>query len=81
MVDINKMKGKIVEKGWNIDRLAKEIGMNRSTLYRKMNSNGTEFTIREADMIATVLGLTYDDINAIFFSHNFAYMRQQKMKA
>ena len=77
MVDINKMKGKIIEKGWNIERLAKTIGINRSTFYRKMNGNGDEFSIREADEIAKALDLTYDEINAIFFSQYIAYVRQK----
>lgn len=68
MVNINKLRGKIVECGMNVEGLAEKIGMNRSTLYRKLNSTEDVFTIREADLIAKELKLTYSEINAIFFS-------------
>ncbi|MFG6379466.1 MAG: XRE family transcriptional regulator [Lachnospiraceae bacterium] len=68
MVNINKLKGKIVECGMNVEILAEKIGMNKSTLYRKLSSTDDVFTIREADLIARELKLTYSEINAIFFS-------------
>ena len=51
MVNVNKLKGKIVECGTNIEELAAKIGMDRSTMYRKINSNGENFSIKEADLI------------------------------
>ena len=48
MVNINKLKGKIVENGLTIEKLADNIGIDRSTLYRKINNNGETFTIKEA---------------------------------
>ena len=68
MVNINKLKGKIVECGMNVEILAEKIGMNKSTLYRKLGSTDDVFTIREADLIAKELKLTYSETNAIFFS-------------
>lgn len=58
MINVNKLKGKIVEKGITVRILAKEIGVDQSTLYRKLKNNGDDITIEEA--------------NAIFFSHNVA---------
>lgn len=40
MVNVNKLKGKIVECGLSIEELAKRIGKDRATLYRRLNSNG-----------------------------------------
>ena len=37
MVNINMLKGKIVERGMNVTKLASEIGIDRSSLYRKIN--------------------------------------------
>lgn len=68
MVNINKLKGKIVECGMSVEILAEKIGVNKSTLYRKLSSTDDVFTIREADLIAKELKLTYSEINAIFFS-------------
>lgn len=68
MLNVNKLKGKIVEKGINISTLAKMINVDASTLYRKINNNGSTLTIKEADLIVKSLDLTADEANAIFFS-------------
>lgn len=68
VVNINKLKGKIVESGLNVDELASKIGMNRATLYRRLNNNGEDFLIKEANAIAKELHLSIAEIDAIFFS-------------
>lgn len=68
MVNINKLKGKIVECGLSIPELALNIGIDKTTLYRKIGLNGENFTIKEADLIAKQLRLTGAEVNAIFFS-------------
>ena len=68
MVNINKLKGKIVECGLNIAELAALIGIDKATLYRKINADGPSITIKEADRIAKELRLSHDEVNAIFFS-------------
>lgn len=68
MCDVAKLKGKIVEKGLNQIMLAKETGMDRSTLNRKLK-NGEAFTIGEANRIAIVLKLTKDEAMSIFFTN------------
>ena len=52
MVNINKLKGKIVECELSVTELASRIGIDRATLYRKINSDGKNFTIEEADLIS-----------------------------
>ena len=66
MVNVNKLKGKIVENGLNIPELAALIGIDKATFYRKLNSSGENFTIKEADLIANKLSLSREDVNAIF---------------
>lgn len=68
MVNVNKLKGKIVELGRNVESVASAIGIDKATFYRKLAANGETFTIGEADSIAKELGLTKDETNAIFFS-------------
>ena len=72
MVNINKLKGKIVECGLNVTELASKIGIDKATLYRKINSDGEKLTIRDANLIAKELNLSRDEINEIFFSQNVA---------
>lgn len=68
VVNINKLKGKIVECGLNTSELANLIGIDRATLYRKFNADGESITIKEADLISKELKLSRDEVNAIFFS-------------
>jgi len=72
MVNINKLKGKIVENGLTIDKLADLIKVDRSTMYRKLSLKGETFTIKEATMIAQVLHLNTGEVNAIFFDQVIA---------
>lgn len=72
MVDTRKLKGKMVERGINIPELAVKIGIDKSTLYRKMNSKGENITIKEANLIAKELNLTLDEVNSIFFKQDVA---------
>ncbi|MEC1024399.1 helix-turn-helix domain-containing protein [Bacillus paralicheniformis] len=72
MVNVNKLRGKIVENGMSIGELAKKIGIDRSTFYRKLNSNGETFSIKEANLICDVLGLTSEEATVIFFNHSVA---------
>lgn len=72
MVNINKLKGKIVENELTIEELAELIGVNRSTLYRKMNNDGETITIKEANLICKVLNLDSEEATAIFFSQYVA---------
>lgn len=66
-MNILKLKGKMVETQHSVDSLAEKIGVDRSTLYRKMEC-GEKFTIGEAQRIKEALSLSNDEITAIFFN-------------
>lgn len=68
MVNINKLRGKIIENGLSVKDLADNLEMDRSTLYRKMNSEGDTMTINDAEKISKILNLTLEEVNSIFFS-------------
>lgn len=65
-MNIAKLKGRMVEKGINVEVLAAQIDIDRSTLYRKLNF-GEKITIGEAKKIKVALDLTNEDASAIFF--------------
>ena len=67
MVNILKLKGKIVEAGMTILSISKELNMDRSTFYRKMNEDGTYFTIKEVNIMINKLHLSFSDVQDIFF--------------
>lgn len=64
---LNKLKAKIVEKGLNVEALAEAIGVDRSSLYRKLN-NFEKITIGEACKMKEALGMTDAEANDIFLA-------------
>ena len=68
MVDVNKLRGKIVEKGFSQQELAQSIGIDRSTFYRKMRNNG-DFSIGEVAEIAKIMQLSNEEAIEIFLSN------------
>lgn len=67
MVNTNKLKGIIVEKGLTIEKVAEQIGLDRSTLYRKINEPD-KFTIKDANNLRQVLGMSAQEATAVFFA-------------
>ena len=63
----NKLKAKIIEKGLNVEALADKIGLERSTLYRKLN-NFEKISIGEAIRMKAALEMTDDEAISIFLS-------------
>ena len=68
-INVNKLRGKIVENGLNMSTIAIELEIDRSTLYRKVNSEGDKLTIKEANKIVEILNLDSKEAMAIFFGH------------
>lgn len=68
MVDVDLLRKCMKEKGVTVDALCKEIGIDDSTFYRKLNSNGRTFTLEQADMIKTALDIDAITAESIFFS-------------
>ena len=65
IMNINKLKGKVVEKGMNIEALSALIGIDRSSLYRKLN-NADKITIGEAVKMKDALEMSDDEAYEIF---------------
>lgn len=68
MTNVSILKGKIVERNTTQEAVADEIGINRSTFYRKMKEGGKLFTVEEVQKLVDILSLTSDDVMKIFFS-------------
>lgn len=64
MSNVMKLKGKIVENGYNQESFAEAIGMSKATLIRRMSDGN--FTIGEALKIIEVLNLTRNEAIEIF---------------
>lgn len=68
MVNVNKLRGKMVEQGVKVDAVAESLAVSRSTFYRKLEGDGGAFTIKEVSIIAKLLQLELAELNSIFFS-------------
>ena len=64
---VRKLKAKIIEKGFNVESFAAAIGMERSKLYRKLNSF-EKITIGEAARMKVVLDMTDEEAIYIFLT-------------
>lgn len=60
------LRGKMVEKRINAEDMARKIGVDTSTFYRKMKSDGVSFTVGQMHKIAEVLCLTREEASSIF---------------
>lgn len=67
-VDIIKLREKIDTKGLSIPEFSKEIGINPSTFYRKLETNGVRFTIGQMHKAVEILSLSKNDAVQIFLA-------------
>lgn len=65
----SKLKGIRVEKGKTQKNMAESIGKSLVT-YSKKERGEVEFSNEEVGIVAKVLDLTSDQVNAIFFDDN-----------
>lgn len=63
----SKLLGRIKEHGYSQERLAKEIGKNKSTVNAKLNGKNA-FTTKEIDDICKVLDISNSEIGDYFFT-------------
>ena len=61
----NKIRARIVELGMSIPQIASSLGMNRSTMYRKLKDPG-RFTVAELRKLVTVLQWSGQEVRDIF---------------
>lgn len=69
MFDKNRFRAQIILAGMTAKELAEKMGIDESTLYRKINADGN-FTRKEIGKIVEILHI--DDPKDIFFADNLA---------
>ena len=69
MFDRKKFKALLVLKGFTVGMVAKELGVNEATLYRKMNGE-SDFYRNEIQTICDLLEI--DNPGDIFFTQKLA---------
>lgn len=71
MFDKRRFKAAMALAGVTGMELAEAIGINASTLYRKINADG-DFTREEITKIISFLGIDVPQVQAIFFAKELA---------
>lgn len=65
MIKMNILKAKMIEKGVKAEDLAKSLGVQKTSFYRKLNGQ-VKFSLSEAQKISEILGLTDKETLQIF---------------
>ncbi|MBE6714690.1 MAG: helix-turn-helix transcriptional regulator [Ruminococcaceae bacterium] len=66
-IDVIKLKRTIAMKNTTLEAVAEVLGVNRSTLYRKLKSGGGGITLSDAKSISEYLGLSKAETLNIFW--------------
>lgn len=67
MTDVKELCNVVESKGMTIASLARVIGMQKQTLYNRMDA--PDFKVSEIEKICDALGLGIDERDAIFFKN------------
>lgn len=73
VTNIKKLRGAMVEHELNVEKAARLLDIDKSTLYRKLAENGDTFTVREARELISAMKLSATDAIAIFFADDVAH--------
>ena len=68
--NMEKLRGKMAELKISPEAMAKEIGVDVSTFYRKLKNEGVSFTVGQMHKIVAVLGLSQKEATSIFLWPN-----------
>lgn len=68
MVNTKRLRGKMIECGYDAGSLAEALEISKSTFYRKLSGGGQSFTVREIAKMMQALGLTPMEAASIFFN-------------
>lgn len=68
VVNVQRLKSKIAEKENTQEHVADEMGMNRSTFYRKMKNGGNGFTVGDIHKMVSCVPLTREEAIDFFFT-------------
>lgn len=68
--NIELLRGKMAERKMSPEDMAREIGVDASTFYRKMKADGVTFTVGQMHKIVDVLHLSREEAASIFLWKN-----------
>ena len=65
-IDIATLKNTVIKKNTTLEALAYEMGIDRSTLYRKLKKGAAGITLKDAETISSCLKLSGVEADRIF---------------
>jgi DNA-binding phage protein len=71
MFDHKRFKAAMIIAEKTIDDIARELGVDKSTIYRKISSDGN-FTREEMNKLIPLLNLSNEEVKEIFFAEKLA---------
>lgn len=77
-IKIDRLKGLMVERHITHESLSVALGINRSTLSRKLKDGGNKFTIEEIRKMQKFIPLTNQEVIDIFLTEKVALTRQKQ---
>lgn len=72
MINTAELKAEIKRNGITQEQLAREIGLDPSTLNKKINNKQSVLSVDEAQKIAKVLEIPKEKLYVIFFAYELA---------
>ena len=76
MFDEQKFRAAAILSGLSMDQIANQLGINSTTLYRKLKRNG-DFSRSEIQILRSLF--TVKNTDSIFFADNLAEMQGMEM--
>lgn len=70
LINVPELKRTIVKKNTTLEAVASVLGINRSTLYRKLKCGSAGITLRDAHYICEYLQLSEHETRNIFWQKN-----------
>ncbi len=67
MINENKIRGRIVERGYTLSSFSKEMGLSRVGLRNKLNGEW-DFRVSEVERLCELLDISKKDIILYFFT-------------
>lgn len=80
-MNVQALKRKILDCGYNIVEFSDKVSIDRSTFYRRLEKDGNSFTIEEALRIKDVLSLTDAETYSIFLSEKSQKLEVKEVKS
>lgn len=77
-IKIDRLKGLMVERHVTHEALSMALGINRSTLSRKLKDGGNKFTINEIKKMQNFIPLTNEEVVDIFLTEKVALTRPKQ---